>query len=529
MTRYYAPDFEVKILGLTMEADVKRSVVNLSYDNNLDQADMFQMTLNNADLRFTDSALFDVGKNVEIHMGYVNNLQPMMLGEIASVSPSFPEGGAPTITITGYDKSHRMRHNHKARSFKFSNASIIASQIAAENLLIPVVDPTPLTFESKTQNSGDMALLKELAARTFFEVYVHWNKLYFRAPRPQTEAVFLEWGKNLSSFSPRLSTSGQVGLQCVRDYDQKLATTIVGLVPVVSVDTNLDNIIEKLGSTFVDQLSEFGLSCVTDETVDSFPEALAFAKSILQEILEGVFEGHGTCIGIPELRAGNIVNIAGIGKKFSGDYRLRKVTHSIGGGGYQTTFEVTQKSSSTMLQLFRKVFEDSPSPNRRKKMDSAVVATVINNVDSEGLGRVQLRYPWFSDTVISAWAKVVQPDIGTYFMPNIGEDVWVTFEKGDFDRPVVTGSLWNVNNMPSETPTPDNFRKVIRTRLGHQIVWDDTPESGGISIETTNKAKLHLDAKGNVIIQAGPSGTITLKSSGVALTVGATAVDVSTI
>ena len=124
---------------------------------------------------------------------------------------------------------------------------------------------------------------------------------------------------------------------------------------------------------------------------------------------------------------------------------------------------------------------------------------------------------------------MVQPDVGTYFMPNIGEDVWVTFEKGDFDRPVVTGSLWNVNHMPTESPTFDNFKKVIRTRLGHKIVWDDDPKSGGLSLETVGEAKLNLDAKGNITIQAGPSGTITLKSSGVALTVGTSAVDVSTV
>jgi phage protein D len=155
--QYYVPDFEVKIQGLTMEADVKSAVISLTYDNNLDQADMFQLTLNNADLRFTDSPLFDVGKDAEIYMGYANNLQPMMLGEIVAVRPSFPEGGAPTITITGYDKSHRMRHNHKTRAFHFANASLIAAQIAAENLLVPVVDPTSLSFACKTQNSSDMA------------------------------------------------------------------------------------------------------------------------------------------------------------------------------------------------------------------------------------------------------------------------------------------------------------------------------------------------------------------------------------
>jgi phage protein D len=481
--QYYVPDFEVKIQGLTMEADVKSAVISLTYDNNLDQADMCQLTLNNADLRFTDSPLFDVGQNVEVYMGYANDLRPMMLGEIVAVSPSFPEGGAPTIAITGYDKSHRMYHNHKVRSFRFANASLIAAQIAAENLLVPVVDPTSVRFPNKIQDCSDMAFLKSLAARTFFEVYVHWDKLYFRFPTPQTEAVMLEWGKNLSSFSPRLSTSGQVGLQCVRDYDQKLATTIVGLVPVLGVDTNLDTILEKFGRGFVDQLTSFGQQCLTDESVESFSDAFTFAKAILEELLEGLLEGSGTCIGLPQLRAGEMVNIAGVGRKFSGMYRLRQVTHSISSGGYQTTFEVTQRSSSTMLQLFRKIFEKKPSPNQQQKRDSAVVATVASNMDPEGLGRVQLRYPWFSDTVVSDWARVVQPDTGTYFMPDIGEDVWVTFEKGNIDRPVVIGSLWNVNHMPPEEATPKNFKKVLRTRQGHKITLDDNPENGGIVLQ----------------------------------------------
>src|SRR5262249_2245736 len=111
---FFAPDFAVKISGLTMAADVRNAVTSLTYDNTIDTADMFTLQLNNADLRLTDSALFDVGKQVEIHMGYVGELEPMILGEITAVNPSFPEGGAPTITISGYDKSHRMRHNSPA-------------------------------------------------------------------------------------------------------------------------------------------------------------------------------------------------------------------------------------------------------------------------------------------------------------------------------------------------------------------------------------------------------------------------------
>lgn len=511
MRQYYAPDFEVKIQGLAMEADVKSAVINLSYDNNLEQADMVHLTLNNADMRLTDSALFDVGKTVEIHLGYVGNLKPVMLGEIVSVQPSFPEGGAPTISITGYDKSHRLRHNLKTRSFQYSSASLIAAQIASENQLIPVVDPGTATLDNKTQNCSDMALLKELARRNFFETYVHWDKLYFRFPRLQTEAVYLEWGKNLSSFSPRLSTSGQVGLLSIQDYDQKLAQTIVGLVPVIAADTNLDNIIERLGSGFVDSLADLGTRYVSGESLDSFPDAISFAKAILEEILEGLFEGSGSCIGIPDLRAGDTVDIGGVGKRFSGKYRLRTVNHTINGSGYRTTFEVTQRSSGTVLQLFRKIFEDTPSPHKQKKMTAPVVGTVTNNEDMEGLGRVQVKYPWLNGTVQSSWARVVQPDIGVYFMPDIGDDVCVSFDKGDFDRPIVTGTFWNSQKTPPETATSTNYKKVIQSREGHKIVLDDTPNSGGIHLESAGgKAKIFLGASGNINIEA--TGDVVIKS-----------------
>ncbi len=518
MSQYFAPDFEVVIQGLTMEADVKNAVISVSYDNNLDQADMFQVTLNNADMRFTDSPLFEIGKDVEIHMGYANNLKPMMLGEIIAIQPSFPEGGAPVITITGYDKSHRMRHNHRTRSYLFSNSSLIAAQIAAENFLIPVVDPTIVTFENKTQNCSDMALLKELARRTFFETYVHWDKLYFRLPRPQTEAVVLEWGKNLGSFTPRLSSSRQTGLLAVQDYDQKLAQTIIGLVPISAAEINLDDLVERLGSAFVDQLTTFGRIHLSGEKINSFPDATAFAKALLSEILDGLFEGNGSCIGISELRAGEIVEIQGVGRRFSGKYRLRKVTHSINGSGYKTNFEVTQKSSSTFVQILRKTL--ALEPDKQKKTDHPVVGTVINNLDPEGLGRVLVRYPWLSSEVLSTWARVVQPDIGNYFMPDIGDDVLISFEMGDFDRPIVTGAFWNVNKMPPEAPTPTNYKRVIQSRVGHRIVLDDTPGSGGITLidKSGSTIKLHsdgkilLDAVSDLEIKAGNDITITAKN-----------------
>lgn len=80
MRDYYAPRFEVRISGLTLSADVTRQVTSISYDNNLEMADMFTLSLNLAEPGLLDSALFDLGKTVEIHLGYGRELHRMMLG-----------------------------------------------------------------------------------------------------------------------------------------------------------------------------------------------------------------------------------------------------------------------------------------------------------------------------------------------------------------------------------------------------------------------------------------------------------------
>jgi phage protein D/phage baseplate assembly protein gpV len=490
---FYRPDFAVKIEGLTLAADVRNATRSLSYDNNIDTADMFTLQLDNAGLRFCDSALFDVGKDVEIHMGYEGELEPMMLGEITAINPSFPQSGAPTIAVSGYDRSHRLRTNSRApRSFKYVNASLIAIRLAVENKLVPIVDPGGRVHESIEQNGSDWALLQELADRNYFQVFVRWDKLYFRFPRPQFEMAVLEWGKNLISFSPRLSMSGQHGIQVVQSYNYRLAQTIVSVLPALAVASDSEDIIERLGSAAVDQLVELGRYVSRGEQVSDHLEGAALAKSILQQLLEGLYEGTGSCIGLPQLRAGDMIEIQGVGKRFSGKYRLRRVTHTIDDGGYRTTFEVAQRYTTNLLQSLRNKLNDSPAPNRQNRIEGIMVATVKNNInDPERLGRVQVSFPELSDGNFSRWARVatfmaggsLSDSWGGYFLPDVGDEVFVAFEHGDINRPVVVGSVWNGKARPPEANKDQNARKMIRTKTGMQILFDETSGQECLSIQ----------------------------------------------
>ena len=522
---YYSPDFSIKVSGLTMSAEISQSVSDITYESNADAADMFRLTLDNSKELLTDSALFDVGKKVEVYMGYVGDLHPMMLGEITAVTPSFPASGSPTLSITGYDLSHRLRHNRPERfTFKMLNDSAIAAIIAAENLLIPIVDPAPTPPRKSVQQTGsDWAFLSELATRNFFKVKVDWDKLLFQFPRPQLEKVVLEWGKNLSSFSPRLSTSGQFGVAVIRGYDYSLAQKIVGILPAIAVGEDIDNIVEKLGSAVIDQLASLGRYVVRDKNVGNYLDAAQLAKSLLAQLLQGMYEGSGSCIGLPSLRAGEQIDIRGVGKKFGGTYTLSKVTHSINSAGYQTNFEISQQYESSLLGRLRKKIGDSPNPNEQESATGPTIGIVENNIDLEGLGRVQLSFPTLSDTNLSNWARVVNAGAGsnrgTYFIPERGDEVLVMFEGGDIDKPIVLGGLWNGTSRPVPDPSGINAKKSIRTRSGMLIEFDDTPGAETIQLKDkigstitmrSSTGDIEIKAIRNVTIQSGAAGHVDL-------------------
>jgi phage protein D len=523
---FYVPRFEIRISGLSLTADITDHVLSITIETDLDLAGSFGITLRNADNQFLDSSLFDLGKTVEIHLGYGNELYPAFLGELTSIEPSFPESGASVVRISGYDKSYKMRRAQSGlKDYSFMNDSLIAAQIAVENGLVPLVDPTPMFKQKVTQTESDMAFLKSRASRYFFDVYVEWDRLHFQFPRPQMQAYVLEWGRNLSSFSPRISAAGLAGIQVIRGYNQELAQTIVSMA--MAADLDVDNIVERLGSSAMDLLQSLVRRGIYKEAVENPLEAAMLAKSILQNILEGMYEGTGACIGLPQLQAGEYISIKGVGKRFSGTYRLRKVTHTIDGNGYRTDFGITQRGHSNLLGMLRQQVIEEPSPNEAHRFYGVVVGEVqrsetdASTPSSLGAanvsrGDVKVSFPGLSEK-ISDWAHCAMPmtgtDMGFFARPEPGTQVLVAFEQGQLSKPYVIGSLWNATQSPpAAVKGKENDIRVIRSRAGHSIMFDDTTDQAKLVIEGGGSS-IRLDAKtGDVTISA--TGNLILKSEG---------------
>jgi phage protein D/phage baseplate assembly protein gpV len=531
----FAPSFEVRLSGVTLAADLSDQILSLVVETDLDLAGSFGIVLRNAGNALLDSALLDLGKTVEIHLGYGNHLRPAILGEIAAIEPSFPQDGPPTIRVSGYDKSYKMRRAQpEPTEYVRMNDSAIAARIAVENGLIPVVDPTPSLPEKVTQVESDMAFLKSRAQRYFFDVYVEWDRLHFQFPRPQTAAHVLEWGKNLSSFTPRISSAGLAGLQVIRGYNQELAQAIYAAA--LAADLDLDNLVERLGGSAVELLQTLARKGIRKHTIDNPLDAAVLARSLLEDLLEGLYEGSGSCIGIPDLVAGNYVAIEGVGRRFGGTYRVRKVTHRIDGSGFSTDFSITQRSHSSLMGLLRKQMIEEPSPNQPERFYGVVVAEVQDNNELEDvppkvpIGRVKVSFPGLSDTFTSGWAPCATPmagtDMGFYALPERGEQVLVAFEHGDLSKPYVLGSLWTAKQSPPASNTDGtNSKRVIKSRAGHAVTFDDTLDIGELVIQDKAGSSITLNARdGSITISA--KGNLTLEAAGGATKISMTATQV---
>jgi uncharacterized protein involved in type VI secretion and phage assembly len=139
------------------------------------------------------------------------------------------------------------------------------------------------------------------------------------------------------------------------------------------------------------------------------------------------------------------------------------------------------------------------------KVYGAVIGVVTSVEDPDETGRVRVAYPWLQDDVESPWARIVSfmagGDRGAVFRPEVGDEVLVVFEHGDMRRPYVLGGLWNGSDaMPEDRGADaDNNIRLIKSRSGHTIVFDDSDGSEVITVNDKHGNTIELNSDGVII------------------------------
>jgi uncharacterized protein involved in type VI secretion and phage assembly len=158
-------------------------------------------------------------------------------------------------------------------------------------------------------------------------------------------------------------------------------------------------------------------------------------------------------------------------------------------------------------------------------------ATVTDIKDPDNQGRVQITLPWSPDASgarYEGWARLATMlggnNRGSWFIPDVDDEVLVAFEQGDARRPYVLGGLWNGRDQAPESMdgAGNNYKKVLRSRNGVKITLDDQDGQEKLILETPGGQKITLkDGPGAVDIEDSNGNSVKLETAGITVTASA--------
>jgi uncharacterized protein involved in type VI secretion and phage assembly len=162
------------------------------------------------------------------------------------------------------------------------------------------------------------------------------------------------------------------------------------------------------------------------------------------------------------------------------------------------------------------------------------LAEVVAVDDPNQLSRVKVRLlncDGILDHDAPVWARVAVPfagpSRGAFMLPDVGDEVLVSFIHGDSRLPIVVGGLWNGNATPPEQlgGAGDRIdRWTIVGKAGTRIaIVEDGAGNATIKLTTPGQVEAELTQTGGGKIELKAAGsTFTMDSGGVSVNTSAT-------
>jgi len=161
----------------------------------------------------------------------------------------------------------------------------------------------------------------------------------------------------------------------------------------------------------------------------------------------------------------------------------------------------------------------------------AYPAVVSNIKDPDGQGKVKVTLPWSPDSQggnYETWARLATMmggnNRGTWFIPDVNDEVLVMFMGGDPRQPCVVGAFWNGKDSPPQSmdSAGKNYIKTIRSRNGVQITLDDTDGKETLTLTTPAGQTVTLqDGPPSINLQDSSGNSVQMEASGITVTAAA--------
>lgn len=517
----------IKLNGTALSGQVEPNMVELVVENDMTAPGACTITFTDPRRDILETLGADFGQDLEITASPAEDPDehPLFKGKVYGFDFAADNQSGSYAVIQAYDQAYSLKQTRRIKTYNdVTYGDVVNTILRDSGADLGQVDGGTTVHKHLAQvNETDWDFLRRLAQASDCTLYVHNGKVDFAsstqatdAPGPggfgSTDPLQLTAGHNLVYFRVRTSASQQVQEVEVRGWDPEAKESVVGTAAAETRAIAIDTKPADLGSSHGTQTRVVSYPQLTDTA-----SCDDMAKSLAERVATTFGYGEGEALGDPRISAGVAVSIAETGR-FDGQYTVTSSRHIFGREGYKTEFMISGEHDRSIHGL-----TVEGTGNGYNRFDNVYPALVTNVSDDDALGRVKLKFPWLGDDFESNWARVMQigagPDRGLLWFPEVGDEVLVAFINGDPMYPVVIGGLWN----GTDTPPFEGFddpgdggvdTRGLRTRIGHEFVFQDKSGEESISLKTANgELSILLDqANSKIVLEC--SGDVEIKSQG---------------
>ena len=473
----------------------------------------------------SESALFNAGNEIEIQFSYDQKPVVVFEGIILKHSISISEGymrrkTKSKMVIECVDKAVLLKNSFTDTVYtEKTDDQIINNLINKVSGLTSSVEST--TYEHPVlpkYNIDDWSFILERAKYNGLLVLNSNNKVTVKDPSVGeiTPEVTITNGGGTLSFEAHLDSNNQydkIQLEGRDSFSEEVFTKS-GADPneVVTNTKNNAKIISKKSSP-----SELNVNLPYDVDANEL-KVLADALTKVSRLQR--VSGRTKFKGVLEIDLDTVVALSGFGNRFDGNVYVSAVSHQIEEGRIFTDIEFGLKED---FFTPKNIFDRNQLVNSITGLHLGKVLQIHNDPNNQY--RIKVELPILNDLGSGIWAKLTQPytgggNGGTFFIPEVGAQVVVSFVGNDSRHPVVLGCLYNDSMKPYQSIEEENNFKAFVTKNDLKIQFDEgekeimisTPGGNEITLNDENSEITIKDSSNNQI-KASSSG-IDLKSSG---------------
>lgn len=344
---FLGPAVEVKVAGVKLEASkvpFRDLTVDLAADGSASSCS------------FTVEGLYDhassswasktvknikIGAKLEVYGGYVDK-SLLFFGYIDECSWVYGANNAPQLTVRGVDglgylMSCREDYYGGGKTTKAAITEILQKCVSKGVAKSVSVSSKLKDFKTpliKEEGMDDYRFLRVLAERYGMVLTCAKGELKFDDLwDKKTPIILFEMSRGLLRLSHKMCSYGQVGKVEIWSVDNNY-NTIKGTASQVSLSGSGKTAAEIFGGLKTAVLTEKCEFAQTKEECDWL------AQARLNGIAMDFLQGHGACIGIPELVPGEYLRLKGLADNVDRDFYISRVRHQFSDGGYHCQFEL---------------------------------------------------------------------------------------------------------------------------------------------------------------------------------------------